>query len=114
MKILIADDDPVMLDTLRLCVATEGFDTLVAADGEEAFALWDRHRPDLLDVGDGVALKVLDGGEEGRGEGHVEPSVGRPAPVELGVLDRVLQQPLFGRGRGVVVRGAAPPSLAGA
>ena len=48
MKILLADDDPIMLETLQVCVTTEGFDIVTASDGEEAFAQWDRHRPDLL------------------------------------------------------------------
>lgn len=61
MKILLADDDAVMLDTLRLCVATEGFDILLAADGEEAFAQWERHRPDLLCLD--IMMPKLDGYE---------------------------------------------------
>ena len=73
MKILIADDDPVMLDTLRLCVATEGLDTLVAADGEEAFALWDRHRPDLLCLD--IMMPKLDGYEVCRRVRAIDPTV---------------------------------------
>jgi len=61
MKILIADDDPVMLDSLRLCLATEGFETLMAADGEQALALWERHRPHLLCLD--IMMPKLDGYE---------------------------------------------------
>ena len=73
MRILIADDDPVMLDTLRLCVATEGFDALLAADGEEAFMLWDRHRPDLLCLD--IMMPKLDGYEVCRRVRAIDPTV---------------------------------------
>lgn len=48
MKILLADDDPITLETLEACLAPEGFTTLLARDGREALALWEKHRPDLL------------------------------------------------------------------
>ncbi|MFD0894216.1 response regulator transcription factor [Luteolibacter ambystomatis] len=73
MKILLADDDPVMLDTLRLCVVTEGFDILIAADGEEAYALWERHRPDLLCLD--IMMPKLDGYEVCRRVRAIDPKV---------------------------------------
>lgn len=48
MKILFADDDPITLDSLHACAASEGFTTLLAKDGQEALDLWEKHRPDLL------------------------------------------------------------------
>lgn len=48
MTILLADDDPVTLDSLQTCVEREGYRALTAANGQEAWALWQRHRPDLL------------------------------------------------------------------
>src|SRR4051812_16851239 len=48
MTILLADDDPITLETLEACLAPEGFSTLLASDGKEALALWEKHRPDLL------------------------------------------------------------------
>ena len=48
MKLLIADDDPVTLETLCACVRSDGFDVLPAADGDAAFRLWQQHRPDLV------------------------------------------------------------------
>jgi DNA-binding response OmpR family regulator len=48
MTVLLADDDPITLDTLDACLRPEGFRTLLARDGEEALALWREHRPDLL------------------------------------------------------------------
>lgn len=48
MTLLLADDDPITLDSLAACLQPEGFRTLLARDGEEALALWQQHRPDLL------------------------------------------------------------------
>jgi DNA-binding response OmpR family regulator len=48
MKVLLADDDPITLDSLDACLRDEGFSTLLARDGREAMAMWERHRPDLL------------------------------------------------------------------
>ena len=48
MTILLADDDPVTLETLAACLQPEGFHTLLARHGTEALTLWKKHRPDLL------------------------------------------------------------------
>lgn len=48
MTVLLADDDPITLDSLAACLEPEGFRTLLAHDGEEALSLWKEHRPDLL------------------------------------------------------------------
>jgi DNA-binding response OmpR family regulator len=48
MTILLADDDPITLDSLKACVEPEGFRALSARHGGEALALWEKHRPDLL------------------------------------------------------------------
>ena len=73
MKILLADDDPIMLDTLQACVATEGFDIVLATDGEEAFAQWNRHRPDLLCLD--IMMPHLDGYEVCRRVRAIDPNV---------------------------------------
>jgi two-component system, OmpR family, alkaline phosphatase synthesis response regulator PhoP len=73
MKILLADDDPIMLDTLQVCVATEGFDIVTASDGEEAFGQWDRHRPDLLCLD--IMMPKLDGYEVCRRVRAIDPQV---------------------------------------
>jgi len=48
MKILVADDDPVTLDSLEACLKAEGFEVLAARDGRQALALWEKSKPDLL------------------------------------------------------------------
>lgn len=48
MTILLAEDDPVTLDSLAACLRGDGFTALLARDGAEALQLWDAHRPDLL------------------------------------------------------------------
>ncbi|MEI8233206.1 MAG: response regulator transcription factor [Verrucomicrobiota bacterium] len=48
MKILIADDDPITLDSLQACLQEEGFEVLAARDGQKALELWEKHLPDVL------------------------------------------------------------------
>jgi two-component system alkaline phosphatase synthesis response regulator PhoP len=48
MTILLADDDPVTLESLAASLQPEGFRTLLARDGEEALTRWKKHNPDLL------------------------------------------------------------------
>jgi DNA-binding response OmpR family regulator len=48
MKILVADDDPITLDSLDACLKSEGFEVLLAADGRQALDSWSKHTPDLL------------------------------------------------------------------
>jgi len=48
MKILIAEDDPVTLDSIDACLSGEGFSTLLAKTGKEAIRLWEQNKPDLV------------------------------------------------------------------
>lgn len=57
-KILIADDDPEILEVLRLLLTGEGYQVVEAADGKEAIALLD----DSLDL---VILDVMMPGTNG-------------------------------------------------
>lgn len=61
MKILIAEDDPVTLDTLTACVRREGFEVIAAADGVSAFRLWQQHRPHLICLD--IMMPCMDGFE---------------------------------------------------
>ena len=47
-KILLADDDELIVDVLQHQLRTEGFDVLVAYDGEAALALARTQQPDLV------------------------------------------------------------------
>lgn len=61
MKILLADDDPITLDSLKACLEPEGFTALAARHGGEALALWEKHRPDLLCLD--IMMPQIDGYE---------------------------------------------------
>lgn len=61
MKILIAEDDPVTLDTLAACVRGEGFQAVLAGDGQTAFRLWQKERPQLVCLD--IMLPGMDGFE---------------------------------------------------
>jgi CheY-like chemotaxis protein len=57
--ILVVDDDPAVRNTLRLLLADEGFEALLAADGQEALERVTERRPDLIILD--VMLPQLDG-----------------------------------------------------
>jgi len=47
-KILIADDEPNIVRSLEFLMKREGFEVLIANDGETALAQIAAHRPDLV------------------------------------------------------------------
>jgi two-component system KDP operon response regulator KdpE len=52
-RVLVVDDEPQILRTLKTNLSARGYDVDTAADGESALALASRHHPDLviLDLG---------------------------------------------------------------
>ena len=59
MKVLVAEDDPNIRAGLVEILASEGYDTLAAADGDEALALFTTGRPDF------VCLDIMMPGQSG-------------------------------------------------
>jgi CheY-like chemotaxis protein len=57
--VLVIDDDPDILQTLGLCLSSEGYRVLMAANGKEALEILDREHPSviLLDL----MMPVMDG-----------------------------------------------------
>ena len=47
-RILVVDDEPTLLATLRFNLEREGYDVIAASDGGEALILAENHRPDLI------------------------------------------------------------------
>jgi len=62
--VLVVDDDPDILQTLALCLSTEGYNVLMAANGQEALDVLSREKPAvvLLDL----MMPVMDGWEFAR------------------------------------------------
>jgi DNA-binding response OmpR family regulator len=58
-KILVAEDDDVERELLRMTLEREGYSVLVAGDGERGFALAEAERPDLI-ITD-VSMPTADG-----------------------------------------------------
>jgi len=58
-KILLVDDDPVLVDTLRYRLSQEGFQVLSAGDGVAALESARRDNPDLIVLD--LMLPGLDG-----------------------------------------------------
>ena len=57
--VLVVDDDPDILQTLALCLSTEGYRVLMASNGKEALDVLQREKPAciLLDL----MMPVMDG-----------------------------------------------------
>ena len=57
--VLVVDDDPDILQTLGLCLSSEGYEVLMAANGQEALEMLRREQPAviLLDL----MMPVMDG-----------------------------------------------------
>ena len=57
--VLVVDDDPDILQTLGLCLSSEGYRVLMAANGKEALDILDHEHPSviLLDL----MMPVMDG-----------------------------------------------------
>ena len=58
-KILIVDDDENICELLRLYLEKDGFETVVANDGEQAVKYANLHNPDLILLD--IMLPILDG-----------------------------------------------------
>lgn len=61
MKILIAEDDPVTLDSIEMCLTDEGFSIITATNGKEAIDRWTGEKPDLICLD--IMMPVMDGYE---------------------------------------------------
>jgi DNA-binding response OmpR family regulator len=48
LTVLVIDDDPVILELLRVNFEIEGFDVICAADGEEGYRRAQAERPDVV------------------------------------------------------------------
>ncbi len=48
MKVLIADDDRTLADVIAFTFKREGFDVILAEDGESAYQRWLHDKPELL------------------------------------------------------------------
>ncbi|MCA1827762.1 MAG: response regulator transcription factor [Myxococcales bacterium] len=84
--ILVVDDDPDILQTLALCLSTEGYRVLMASNGQEALDILSKEQPAciLLDL----MMPVMDGWQfvaelEKRGMRH--------APLLILSADRSVQ-----------------------
>ncbi len=48
LTVLVIDDDPVILELLRVNFEIEGFDVVCARDGDEGFAMAQKLQPDVV------------------------------------------------------------------
>ena len=91
-KILIVDDEPDILLLLRLNLEAEGYDVVMAADGEKALERIAADHPELVVLD--VMMPVLDGFgmlERKRESGDATPVVMLSAKSEQADIDRATQ-----------------------
>ncbi len=84
--ILVVDDDPDILQTLALCLSTEGYRVTMAANGQEALTLLERDEPAciLLDL----MMPVMDGWQF---VAELDRQGKRKAPLLILSADRAVQ-----------------------
>ncbi|MET0807734.1 MAG: ATP-binding protein, partial [Pseudoxanthomonas sp.] len=83
--LLVIEDDPVFASTLLDLATERGFDTLVAASGEEGIRLARRHRPDAITLD--LELPDIDGWEVAD-RLHADPQTRDIAVHVISVRDR--------------------------
>lgn len=83
---LVVDDDPDILQTLALCLSTEGYRVLMAANGRQALDLLLKEKPAciLLDL----MMPVMDGWQF---VGELETRGWRKTPLLILSADRAVQ-----------------------
>lgn len=47
-RVLLVDDDPELIESVRIALTSRGYEVLTACDGAEALARVERDRPDLM------------------------------------------------------------------
>jgi DNA-binding response OmpR family regulator len=84
--VLVVDDDPDILQTLALCLSTEGYRVLMAANGRQALDLLIKEKPAciLLDL----MMPVMDGWQF---VGELETRGWRKTPLLILSADRAVQ-----------------------
>src|SRR5258705_13467488 len=86
--ILVVDDDPDILQTLALCLSTEGYGVLMASNGQEALDVLRQQKPAciLLDL----MMPVMDGWQFVT---EMERRGGRKAPPFILTARRPVPEP---------------------
>ena len=47
-RVLVVDDDAEIIDTVRFALESRGYEVLVARDGNQGIAIFERDKPDLV------------------------------------------------------------------
>ena len=83
--VLVVDDDPDILQTLALCLSTEGYGVLMASNGQEALEVLRQQKPAciLLDL----MMPVMDGWEFRRQQ-KADPELAPVPVIVLSALDQ--------------------------
>ncbi len=47
-KILIVDDEQTLIEVMKMCLETNGYEVVTANNGERGLMLWKQEKPDLI------------------------------------------------------------------
>ena len=94
-RVLVADDDPRVVELLRITLSNSGYDVLSAQDGREALEVADKQKPDLviLDVKmpKATGLEVCES-LKGATSGHCPPVILISGQADAGIRLRGLDK----------------------
>src|SRR5437660_5704600 len=85
-SILVVDDDPDILQTLALCLSTEGYAVLMASNGKEALELLRHEKPAIILLD--LMMPVMDGWQF---VSEIDQRGWRKAPILILSADRAVQ-----------------------
>jgi two-component system response regulator MprA len=84
--VLVVDDDPDILQTLALCLSTEGYGVVMAANGKEALDVLRREKPAIILLD--LMMPVMDGWQF---VSEMDQRGWRKAPLLILSADRAVQ-----------------------
>ena len=58
-KVLVVDDMPIFREPIAACLRASGYETCIAGNGQEALAVLQSSRPDLILLD--IAMPIMDG-----------------------------------------------------
>jgi CheY-like chemotaxis protein len=88
-RVLVVDDEPAMRQITAAILRNHGYEPLLAADGQEALAVWEKHRSEIRAVVTDLMMPRMDGPTFLRALRRVAPDLPAISITGLGEESRV-------------------------